>query len=79
MKIEGITEAEVAGVKSWASADQISEDQMQMCIALERLGCNAMPEEIADYCSTSVDEIRALRNGIPGILVDANTGRFWIR
>ncbi|NNE92967.1 MAG: hypothetical protein HKN23_15085 [Verrucomicrobiales bacterium] len=52
---------------------------IQLCVALERLGCNAMPEEIADYCGTSIEEVYTLKKGIHGILVDADTGRFWIK
>ena len=80
MKISDITEQEVDALDIWANADgPLTPDQQKMCIALERLGCNALPSEIAVYCDTTEDYIWALKRGVHGILVDGKSGRFWIR
>jgi len=80
MKISSITEHEIAGIHVWTGSDQpLTHDQTILCVALERLGCNAMPEEIANYCQTDVATLLELQRGIFGILIDGSTGRFWIK
>ena len=80
MKINDITEQEIDSLRIWADAEEpLTTDQQMMCIALDRLGCRALPSEIAAYCNTTEDRILALKRGIRGILIDANTGGFWVR
>lgn len=80
MTIDNVTEKDITSLRDWTAADgTLTHDQELMCVALERLGCNAMPSEIAAYCKTTEERILELKRGIHGILIDANSGRFWIR
>lgn len=80
MKFIEPTQLEIERLRIWAGeTDSFSKEQITLCLAMERLGGNAMPAEIANYCETTEDKIKQIRKGIFGILVDCSTGRFWIK
>ena len=52
--------------------EKLSFSATSSCVLrLERLGCNAMPSEIAAFCGTTEERILELKRGIHGILIDA--------
>ena len=80
MNVENVTDEEIEALRIWTGESRpLTREQQLLAVALERLGCNQSPAKLAAYCDTTEEHILELKKGIPGILVDANTGRFWIR
>ncbi|MDQ8205723.1 hypothetical protein [Pelagicoccus sp. SDUM812003] len=79
MKIIEAQKEEIDGLRIWAGdTSKLTNEQISFCLALERIGGNAMPNEIANYCETTEEKIEELRKGVSGTLKDANSGRLWI-
>ena len=80
MRVLEIDQTQLNQLEVWAGdTSTFTKDQLSLCIALQQLGGNAMPSEITELLNTTEDVIRNVQSGISGILVDGNTGRFWIR
>lgn len=80
MNIGEIHEDEREALNIWVNSSRpLSSEQEILCVTLVRLDGNAMPDDLANYCGTTVAKLHELRNGLFGILVDGTTGRFWVK
>lgn len=74
------TETEIPEILVWErSFLSLTADQKSLCVALHRNMGPMGEEELAAYLDCTVDDLRKVKIGVYGILIDSAMRKYWIK